>query len=232
MLEIGYIALTTLMTLLVFYIGSYTINKTYADNKDRKKYKTWMVIGLLSFLIYETIMGKSGILEDLSFPPKFVLFLILPCFVFTGIFLYKKKDKEWIVNIPSHWLLYFQSFRIIVETLFVYSVAVNILPKEVTIEGYNFDMVLAISAIIMGWVFVKYKASKLAIIWNYLGLAVLGSVIFVFMTSIFKPELYGSTIPLLTSKATEVPYLFVAGYLMPLAVFMHVLSILNLKKQK
>lgn len=230
MLEIGYIALTLLMTLILINIISYTINKSYEDAKDRSKYKKRMVIGLLFFLVYEIALGSSGFLENLSFPPRFALCLIVPCFIFTGLFLNKNKNKAWVKNIPSQRLLYFQSFRILVETLFVYSVAANILPKEVTIEGYNMDMVLGISAPIIGWVFVKYKTRKLAILWNYLGLAILASVIFVFMTSLFKPELYGSSIPLLTSKATEIPYLFVAGYLMPMAVFVHVLSILNLKK--
>lgn len=230
MLELGYISLTILMTLIVFYIGNYTINKSYSDSSKRKKYKIQMIVGVLAFLLYESILGMSGFLEDMSFPPRFALMLIIPCFIFTGLFFRIKKDQEWIVNIPSHWLIYLQSFRIIVETLFVYSVAANILPSEVTIEGYNYDMVVGFSAILMGLVFIKFQTKKLAILWNYLGILVLVSVIIVFMTSLFKPELYGSNIPLLTSKATEIPYLYVAGYLMPLAVFGHVLSILNLKK--
>lgn len=218
------------MTAIVFYIGNYTIDQSYEDLNQRKKHKVLMLLAVLLFLGYETLLANSGFLEDMSFPPRFAFMLILPCFVFTGVFLSKKKNKAWVANIPSHWLLYLQSFRVFVEVLFVYSLAENILPIEVTIEGYNFDMVFGLSAILMGWVFTKYNTKKLAILWNYLGLAVLASVIFVFMTSLYQPEIYGSTVPLLTSKATEIPYLYVAGYLMPLAVFGHVLSILNLRR--
>lgn len=232
MLKIGYIALTAIMTLIVFYIGNYAINKSYEKPEEKKKRKLLMVIGLLSFLAYETILGNSGLLEDLSAPPKFALTLILPCFVFTGIFLYKQKDKAWITQIPSHWLIHIQVFRVLVETLFVYSVAQEILPKEVTIEGYNFDMAFAFTAPLIGYLLLKYKTKQLAIYWNYLGLLVLASVIFVFMTSLFKPELYGSSTALLLPVATHIPYLYVAGYLMPLAVFLHVLSLINLKKSK
>ena len=52
------------------------------------------------------------------------------------------------------------------------------------------------------------------------------------MTSIYKPELYGSTTALLPMAGFEYPYVLVAGFLMPLAVFIHVLSIVQLKKIK
>lgn len=230
MLELGYILLTILMTGLVFFGGIYTINLSYLNKPKRRRYKLKLIVGLCLFLVYETLLGLSGFLEVLfPPPPRFVLFLILPCFLFTGIFLYINRKRDWVKNIPSHWLIYVQVFRVVVETLFVYSVVDGILPKEVTIEGYNFDMILGFSALIIGWLFVKGNFYRLAIVWNYCGIAVLGSVIFVFMTSLIKPEMYGSSTPLLTSTATEVPYLFVAGYLMPLAIFIHVLSILNLK---
>ena len=76
--------------------------------------------------------------------------------------------------IPEEWLTYIQSFRILVETLFVYSVSAGVLHPIVTIEGYNFDMVFGASAIAM-WVFtykIKVFSKQLLILWNYLGIAV------------------------------------------------------------
>lgn len=184
--------------------------------------------------MYIYIMAESGLLASYSFPPRFALAFIAPSFIFTGIFIYKNRASEWLQNIPQQWLIYTQAFRIAVEVIFVYSVAEGILHKEASIEGYNFDMILGCSAPLIGLLVYKTKTLNKThlIIWNYLGLAVLASVIFVFMSSIYKPEIYGSTTPLLPMEAFKYPYVLVAGFLMPLAVFIHVLSIVQLKKIK
>jgi hypothetical protein len=70
-----------------------------------------------------------------------MLLLVLPAFLFTGIFLTKNRKKDWIMIIPEEWLTSIQSFRVLVEILFVYSVSAKVLHPLETIEGYNFDMV-------------------------------------------------------------------------------------------
>ena len=100
------------------------------------------------------------------------------------------------------------------------------------IEGYNFDMIFAFTAPLVAYgVYVKkWFSKKVVLIWNYIGLGILASVIFVFMTVIYKPEIYGSDIPLLPLEAFTYPYVLIAGFLMPVAVFLHVLSIVQLNK--
>ena len=117
---------------------------------------------------------------------------------------------------------------------FVFTVAQGILHPNVTIEGYNYDMILGITAPIVAFLaFGKKRISeKMVIAWNYLGLIVLASVIFVFMTTTFFPEFYGSTPNLMPMEFTNYPYTLVAGFLMPVAVFVHILSIVQLTKGK
>jgi len=218
------------MILIVFKGGLYTISKTFQEAQKRQKKKKLLVIGFLLWQLYIFIMASSNFLASYSFPPRFALAFILPSFIFTGIFIYTNRKNKWIQNIPQHWLIYIQSFRIFVELLFVFSVAQGILHKEASIEGYNFDMIMAITAPIIGLLVFKYKilSEKWLIYWNYLGLAILASVIFVFMSSIYKPEIYGSNIPLLPMESFQYPYVLVAGFLMPLAVFIHILSIVQI----
>ena len=230
-LQLAYIGLTILMIFTVFKGGFYTINKTFAEAEKRKSNKLKLVITLLIWQLYIFIMTSSGALASYSFPPRFALAFIVPSFIFTAVFIYKNRNNNWIQNIPQHWLIYIQTFRVLVETLFVFSVFQGILHKEASIEGYNFDMLLAFTAPIIGILVFNFKLlpKKCLIYWNYLGITVLASVIFVFMSSIYKPELYSSKTPLLPMKAFEYPYVLIAGFLMPLAVFIHVLSIVQLK---
>lgn len=228
-LQSAFIGLTLLMNLIIWFIGSTAINKTFENPSKRKKKKTQLILGLALWQVYTFATASSGILDDYGFPPRFALLLIIPLFVFTGIFIYKNRSHQWINSIPKHWLVFYQSFRILIETIFVFSVAQGILNKEVTIEGYNYDMVFAYTAPIIGFlVFRKLIPRKLTIVWNYLGLAVIASIIFLFMSSLYNPQLFGSETMLLPPQAVKYPYVLVAGFLMPSAVFMHLLSIIQL----
>ncbi len=134
--------------------------------------------------------------------------------------------------IPENWLTYIQSFRILVEILFVYSVSANVLHPIVTIEGYNFDMIFGASALIM-WLFtykIKIISKSILILWNYLGIAVLASVIFLFVSSVYFPNIWEKTEMMPKAFATA-PYVLVAGFLMPSAIFIHVLSIIRLGRE-
>lgn len=226
MLKLAYITLNLLVVILLLVIGFKAIDKT-----DTRR-KTILIASLIGWQIYIFILGSSGILMDYSFPPKFALFMILPAFAFTAIFAWRNKNRKWLLRIPQEWLIYFQMFRVFVEILFVYTVAEGILHPHVTIEGYNYDMILGASAPLMAvLVFQKQILPKKALIWwNILGLLVLASIIFVFLTTIYLPQMYGSDSPLLPPSFGQYPYMLVPGFLMPVAVFIHVLSLVQLRK--
>ena len=232
LLKLGYIVLTLATLIFLLIIGNKAIKST---SGNRGKDRIILYSGLLFWQIYIFIVCWTGFLKSYEFPPRFALLLILPLFIFTGVFLYKNRNKKWIQAIPEHWVVYFQSFRILVETLFVFSVIEGVLNYHVTIEGFNFDMIFGITAPFVA--FSAYSSSKKLIskkgvvLWNYLGLVVLSSVIFVFVTCIYVPGIYGSDVPLLPLVSMEYPYVLIAGFLMPVAVFLHVLSLVQLTRK-
>ncbi len=233
-LQLGYIGLALLMSIILYFIASKAINHEASTARKVKRKPLLLVIGLLLWNMYLFLIAQSGFLQDFSFPPRVVLVVILPAFLFTGIFIFRNRNNQWIQHIPSHWLLFYQTFRILIETLFVFSVAKGVLPYHVTIEGYNMDLIFASTAPVIG--FIVYKGStrsiNLAIAWNFLGLTVIATILFLFMTTIYFPEFFGSSEPLMSKEFGVYPYPLVAGFLMPSAVFMHVLSIVQLIKRK
>lgn len=233
MLEFGYITLIILMTIILVYAYNYGLKRLKLDSVIVKKRTAYLVIGLLLWFAYVYLITKSGILNTFEPPPpRFPIFLIAPAFLFTGIILYKNKSSKMFGVIPKSWAIYAQTFRIVVKSLFVATVAAGLLHKEATIEGYNFDMVFAFTSPIIGYlVFNTKKLSKsVALYWNYLGLLVLSSVIFVFITTIYFPQIWGSDVPLAPIEMTGFPFTFVASFLMPVAVFVHIFSIIQLNK--
>jgi|GEM_PF-497674 len=233
-LQLGYIGLSLLMSIILYFIASKAINHEATTDRRLKRKPLLLVIGLVLWHVYLFLIAQSGFLQDFSFPPRVVLVIILPAFLFTGIFIFRNRNNQWIQHIPPHWLFFYQTFRILIETLFVFSVAKGVLPYQVTIEGYNMDFVFAITAPVIG--ILVYKRSKhsinLAVAWNFLGLTVIATILFLFMTTIYFPDFFGSSEPLMSKDFGVYPYPLVAGFLMPSAVFMHVLSIVQLTKRK
>lgn len=228
-LKLAFIVLTILTNLFLIIIGIKAIN---ASSRDRTKNKVILILGLLFWQLFIFSISSTDVLKSYDFPPLFALIFILPSFIFTGVFLYWHRNNKWIISIAEHWIIYFQSFRILVEILFVFSITEGIFNTQVTIEGYNFDMIFALTAPIIGFLVYSRKvlSRRIIVIWNYLGLSVLASVIILFLTSIYTPEMYGSELPILPLESMTYPYVLIAAFLMPTAVFLHFLSILQVKK--
>ena len=138
---------------------------------------------------------------------------------------------KWVQTILPLWLATYQTFRLILETIFVYSVAAGILHENVTIKGYNYDMIFACTSLITALIIYKTKQlpKQLLLAWNYLGLLVIAVIISLFITTIYLPEIYGPNTPIFPTDFGFYPYVLVPGFLMPSAIFIHVLSIIQLK---
>lgn len=223
-LELGYLLLD------FFVILAFILFAKKATSSNRKA--GIVALSLLLWHIFIFAISQTELLMTYSLPPRLVMFFILPSFIFTGVFFYRNKNREWISNVPEHWLILFQSYRILIETLFYYSVLEGILNEEVTIHGYNYDMLYGATALVIGFYLMKNrsKGRKLALYWNYLGLAVIASIIALFFMSLYNPSVFGSNEPLIPLVAMEFPYVLVASFLMPAAVFLHIWSIVQLKR--
>ncbi|MEZ4886459.1 MAG: hypothetical protein R3E32_17110 [Chitinophagales bacterium] len=233
MLQFGYITLTIIMVVIILLGYNHTLKSINTPTDVRKKYlgRTW--IGLFLWIAYAFAVAKSSIIQTFEFPPRFPLFLILPAFVFIGFFLRRYRNSAVIAAIPKSWLIYYQTFRIGIESLFLTTVAAGMLHSEVTFEGYNYDMVFAATAPFVAYlVFHKRLFSeKFALAWNYLGLAVIASIIFLFTTTIYFPSIWGSTESLAPMDVVTFPFVLVPAFLMPSAVFMHIVSIIQLSRK-
>ena len=228
-----YQALNGIVFLSLLGFGFYLNHQTYSKSTAFKRNLRWGGV-LLAWQIYMYCIGKSGLLQDFSFPPKIALLLVLPAFTLIGLFVYRNRNSLWLSKLKMHQLILFQSYRLFIEILFVLSVGAGILHKNASIEGFNFDMVFALSAPVVAFVVYNYKskANWLAKAWNIGGLLVIGSIILVIMTTIYFPEFYGpDTLPMPKAFGAY-PYVIVAGFLMPTAVLLHILSLVCLRNSK
>ena len=201
-----------------------------ADLSDKhKNLPLSMTIFIAVWLIYLSILSYTEVLTNFSLPPRVPLLVILPLIAIMIFTLFKKTTSELLTITSVSWLIYIQGFRIIVELIIWGMYREGIVPLETTFEGYNFDIVIGLTAVPLAYYARKEKISVLALmIWNIAGLLVLGNTVRFFLFSVYLPEFLGHSTSLVTVGFVKLPFLLIAGLFMPLAVYIHVLSIKQL----
>lgn len=227
MLQLAFYVLLIVVYLLVG-LGFYKAAKDAEYDTVGRRNVMYRYIALTAgWTLYVMLMSGSGFLADFSLPPKMVLYVVLPALLFTVVFFSAKRTRAIITVFPIALPVYFQTFRIFVELLIWGLYKEGIGPELVTFEGRNFDILAGITAPIVGYLAYNRKllSHKVVLVWNIMGLLFLANIVSIFITLIVKPQLWGyEQVPVNVKFATP-PYIFIAAVYMPVAVFMHVMSI-------
>lgn len=223
MLEIYFHLLTVVIVLALATATGRIISKS-----KNNRFLLVYLIGFLSFwLTYIYGISRSPILLTYEMPPRIPLLVVLPVFIVIVVFHLSKRFNFVIEVMPKSWPIYFQSFRIAVELLIYGLYLKGIGPIQATFLGYNYELYFGLSAILIGlttFVF-KLRLPKLILAWNFIGLGMLATIVFIFISGAYFPVFWGETKPMVTLRFMEFPYIMIAALYMPLAVFTHILSL-------
>ncbi|OEK00723.1 hypothetical protein BFP97_04010 [Roseivirga sp. 4D4] len=215
MVQFGFYALTVAMLSFVFYLLKYAANP--------QKLRTNAVILLITWVSYVVIMSFTGILDSLSMPPRAPIFIIIPAFIIVFITTSRKGFRSVLHNTPKHVAVLIQSFRIIVETLIYGAFVEGFFPQRVTFEGLNYDILMGILALPVGFLIYKGLIKRQIILaYNILGLVVLSLTGYAFISSFYFSDFIGVGGEI---ALVQVPFILLPGVLLPFAIFYHVVSI-------
>ncbi|MBC7552887.1 MAG: hypothetical protein H7257_02800 [Taibaiella sp.] len=233
MLQAGFIILTLIVSVLLLLALSRITQSAIPDEAGRKKFLLITGVAMAAWLVYVGALSIKGVFLVTTFPPRVPLLLVLPLFAFTGLFFGSGRFKNIITQTPASWPVYFQAFRIAVELLLLMGFKAGIVPREGTFDGYNFDIVIGLAAPLVGYLaFRKEMNRPLLLLYNISGLATLATVVFIFMSTAYAPAIWHKPQGIANLGFGLFPYTYLAGYLMPVAVFMHGFSLVKRKRQQ
>ena len=227
MLQACFVFFALALVIVVYMMAVNVSLIAIADTRTQKRFIQGTGMVLVAWVIYISAISVTGIFENASMPPRIPLLLVAPAFLFFAYFFTNKRFKTIIDHTPHNWPVFFQSFRIIVELLIWGAFMKGIMPQSATFEGHNFDILIGLTApLIAFFTFLKPKIGKsLFILWNIAGLATLAIVVLILMRhAYFLPN---DSQSILMKGFGDFPYTFLAGLLMPLAVFMHIFSLVK-----
>ncbi|MBL6449387.1 hypothetical protein JMN32_23955 [Fulvivirga sp. 29W222] len=218
MVVTGFYLLSLGMSFSPFYI--------LRRSDERKRLIRNYVLGFLTWLIYLLALSNTGVLSDFSLPPRVPLLIIIPSIIISVFFSGSSLFKEAMARVPVTFVVYIQTFRILVEGL-IYGAFLNgVFPKSVTFEGTNFDILVGVSALLVGFLGQRnILGRKGLLIWNILSVCILILTGYSFISTYYFSDLADTFQAL---QFVQVPYLLLPGVLLPVAIFYHTVSIRQL----
>ena len=138
---------------------------------------------------------------------------------------------SWIINNRNTKISTFiHIVRLPVEIVLLYLFLNNMIPQLMTFEGINYDIIIGITAPIIGVLYLKNKISKnFLMYWNIIGLIL---VLFIMIIGVLSAELpfrqFGFEQP--NRGLQYFPFILLPAIIVPLVVYMHLTDIIILKK--
>ena len=229
MLKVAFILLTVALAIALFACAAFSASRAYTRVSEEKKFNIRIAIVLFAWLLYVSLLSLRGVFTAATLPPRIPLLLVLPAFISFFYFFSNAKLKKIIDATPASLPVYIQSFRVFVELLILGLSMQGLLPKAATFEGYNFDIIIGITAPLVAF-FIAGKGNGnkfFMLIWNVAGLGTLSVVVFILLSHAYFPAMWGQSASILDKGLGVFPFTFLASFLMPVAVFLHVFSIIK-----
>lgn len=186
----------------------------------------WTGIGLVGWLLLTAGLAQSGILNHFSSTPPRIFAVVMPALVFCLILTFHPRLQTLWQQVPTTWLLGFQTFRIGVELFLWLLFTSAIVPVQMTFEGRNWDILTGLTAPLMVWLWVQQPQARrsLVLIWNLAGLALLLNIVGISILSMPTAFQVFTQAPSNTFVASF-PFVWLPSFLVPLALLGHCLSL-------
>lgn len=197
--------------------------------KRQKRTSRLIIAGLSIWLILLLVLAELEVFAVFdTFPPR-VLYVFIPTMVCILFFLFWPGLSQYLKVIPASWLVYVQSFRIIMELFLWLGYRAGFVPLQMTFEWLNYDIIVGLTAPMAGFSFFgrrRYHRFQ-AILWNIFGMALLANIVLIAILSTPSPIRVFMNDPA-NEFIADIPFIWIPGFIVPFALAMHLFSLRQL----
>ncbi|NML37245.1 hypothetical protein HHL17_08540 [Chitinophaga sp. G-6-1-13] len=183
------------------------------------------------WVVFQSILGMNDFYKVNTTPPRFLL-LVLPPVLYILTSLMVPAGKRFIDSLNIKTLTILHTIRIPVEIVLYWLFLHSVVPKVMTFEGRNFDILAGLSAPLVWYFgFVKGTLNKaVLLIWNLISLGLLLNIVTIAMITV-TAKLPPSVPERPTIALVYFPFLLLPACLVPLVLFSHLAAIRQLLKE-
>ncbi len=228
--------ISALFIALIFAIAFLIIISVYVCNKrlklpfeDGRRNFTVSLIIVFVWLVFTLIVSLSGFLLDFqAMPPRIFLVVLPPLIIILMLFL-AKGFHATSAPLDTFWLVYAQSFRILIEFILALLYRYKVIPVQMTYEGRNYDILIGITAPLVAYYCFNKKSWPpwVALVWNFLGLLSLFNIVGIAMLSTPYPFRLFMNEPANTI-IFYFPFVWLPAVAVPFALLLHLMAIRRL----
>ena len=221
-------ALAFLILIVVYVAGT----RAKLSAEEHRNGIVVTIVMLLVWLAFTLIIATSGFLADFTSMPPHLLLVTLPPLIFILVLISSKSFNAFTEKFNVFWLVYAQSFRLLMEFILWLLYRNNVIPVQMTFEGYNFDILVGITApFVAYYCFVKKTWSpKIALVWNFAGILLLANIVIIALLSTPYPFRQFTNQPANTI-IFYFPFVWLPAFVVPVALFIHLITIRRLLKK-
>jgi len=225
-----YISLTfgvTTVATLLFFI--WTIRNS--NSQTTRKKATPVFIGLIIWLIFQAVLTLKNIYnsDTNSFPPKIMLFGILPAILTIILLFTTPQGRQFIDSLPLKNLVYLNIVRIPVEIVLYWLFLNKAVPELMTFTGRNFDIIAGVTAPFIAYFgLTKSKLNRQTILlWHFISLGLLLNIVVNALFSAPSPiQKFAFEQP--NIAILNFPFSWLPTFIVPIVLFGHLVSIRQL----
>jgi hypothetical protein len=188
-----------------------------------------MLIVLAVWLTVQAAIALSGFYSShISMPPGFMLAVLPPVIFIVGLFT-TKKGRAWLDGLNIKALTILHVVRAPVELVLFWLFMYKAVPRLMTFEGRNFDILSGLSApIIYYFAFIKKPVSRiLLLIWNFICLELLLNIVLnALFSAPFPFQQFGFKQP--NIAILYFPFVWLPSCIVPLVLLAHLATIRQL----
>ena len=196
-------------------------------------YSKSAIIIISIWILLQTILGLKGFYTNWdTMPPRFPL-MIIPPVLFIVILMWLKKGRAFIDSLSLETLTILHAIRIPVEICLYYLFLATLIPRSMTFEGSNFDVLSGVTApFVYYFAFVAKKMQwKLLLAWNIICLALLLNVVITAILSAKTPfQQFAFDQP--NIGVTYFPFVFLPAVVVPIVLLSHLASIRQILRRE
>jgi hypothetical protein len=192
-------------------------------------YSKRFIISMSLFLMFEAILGYFKFYRNTYAIPLRFTYLVLPPLILIFVLFLTHKGRQYIDNLDQGTLTILHVVRLPVELVLLWLVHYKVVPKLMTYEGRNLDIISGITAPLIYYLcFVKNILGKTALlIWNFICLGLLlNAVTIAVLSAPFPFQKLAFDQP--NVAILYAPFLFLPCCIVPIVLLSHLVVIRQL----
>jgi hypothetical protein len=196
----------------------------------KPRWRSYTAVCLLGWLGVTSALAASGWLGEFDARPPHFFLLMAPTALVTLALALSPFGERLAERNGWRGLLGFQVFRLPVEWVLASLASAGVAPPQITWHGWNFDVLTGLSAPVVAWLAASSRIGRRWILaWNVAGLVLLANVVTIAILSTPTPLRVFANEPANTF-VTVWPWVWLPAFLVPAALFGHLLAFRKLRR--